>query len=81
MKIWWAFVWRTFVFALLAGTVIGLLFGLVSPVIRLTADQIAPLAGVFALAIGVLISVEVMYRLLGKKFKNFEIAVLTETGK
>jgi len=76
LKVWWAFIWRAVLFALLAGFVVGLAVGLVAAVLRLTTEQISPIAGFFGIVIGAAVSIEVMYRLLRKKFSGFEIAIV-----
>jgi hypothetical protein len=76
LKVWWAFIWRAVVFALLSGFAVGLGVGLLAAALKLTPEQISPIAGFFGLVIGAGVSIEVMFRLLRKKFQGFEIAIV-----
>ncbi|MFA6030816.1 MAG: hypothetical protein WC969_13240 [Elusimicrobiota bacterium] len=76
LKVWWAFMWRAVVFALLAGFVIGIAFGLFSAVFGLKPETIGGFAGLLGLVLGIGVSIEVMFRVLRKKFDGFELALL-----
>jgi hypothetical protein len=80
VKVWWAFAWRSFVIALAldigVGVVIGLLgalFGVTDEHLESFKDLVAP---VLALVIYVSVSIEVMRRILMKKFEDFKLVVL-----
>ncbi|MBI5245305.1 MAG: hypothetical protein HY922_16705 [Elusimicrobia bacterium] len=76
LKVWWAFLWRAVVFSLLCGVAAGLALAVISAALRLRPEQISPIAGLSGVVIGGAVSIEVMYRVLGKKFKGFEIALI-----
>ena len=78
LKVWWAFVWRSVLFGVLLGFGMGILLGILS----VAAPGISPetASGVLTVFVGfplgIGISIEVMYRLLRKRFKDFEIALV-----
>ena len=77
LKVWWAFMWRAVLGALAAGLLAGMGLGVVTAALGLR--DVSALQGVVSLlgmAIGVGISAEVMYRILKKRFKGFEIVLL-----
>jgi len=76
LQVWWAFIWRAIVFALVSGFAVGLGVGLLAAAMRLTPEQVSPISGVCGLVIGAAVSIEVMFRLLRKKFSGFEIAIV-----
>lgn len=76
LKVWWAFMWRAVVFALLSGFAVGIVVGLLSVLLRLAPESVSTLSGLLGLVLGAVVSIEVMYRLLGKKFDGFEIALI-----
>ena len=77
LKVWWAFMWRAVLGALAAGLLAGMGLGVVTAALGLR--DVSALSGVVSLlgmAVGVGISAEVMYRLLKKQFKGFEIVLV-----
>jgi hypothetical protein len=76
VKVWWAFIWRAFLMVMAAGFVVGLVFGLLGSAVGLSQETMGGISSFLGLVIGVGVSIEVMYRILRKKFKGFEIAVI-----
>jgi xanthosine utilization system XapX-like protein len=76
LKIWWAFMWRAVLAALAAGFAIGLVVGLLSVLLGLAPEAVSTISGFLGLVLGAGVSIEVMYRLLRKKFDGFEIAIV-----
>ncbi|MEK7657518.1 MAG: hypothetical protein AAB412_07150 [Elusimicrobiota bacterium] len=76
VKVWWAFLWRSVVFALLAGFAVGFLFALAALVLKLPPETVSAVSGLFGVVLGALLSIESMYRVLGKKFSGFEVVLL-----
>ena len=77
LKVWWAFMWRALVGALAAGLLAGMVLGVVTAALGIR--DVSALQGVVSLlgmGIGVGISAEVMYRILKKQFKGFEIVLM-----
>ena len=64
LKVWWAFLWRSVVFACLAGFAVGFLFALAAIVLKLPPDVISAVSGLFGVILGALLSIEAMYRIL-----------------
>jgi len=76
LKVWWAFIWRAALFALLGGFLIGMVFGVVQIALGLDPAAMTGISGLLGLALAVGISVEVMFRLLKKRFNGFELALI-----
>ncbi|MBI4423246.1 MAG: hypothetical protein HY554_05945 [Elusimicrobia bacterium] len=77
LTVWWAFIWRAVLGAVGAGFAIGLALGLLAQLGVLGQRALENLSAFFGLAVGLLVSVEVMYRVLRKRFKDFEIALVS----
>ena len=77
LQFWWAFIWRAFLLVLASGFALGVIFGLIGAVLHISPDSLRAVASLLGLALGVYISVEVMFRLLRKKFKTFQIILAT----
>ncbi|PJB23140.1 MAG: hypothetical protein CO113_18860 [Elusimicrobia bacterium CG_4_9_14_3_um_filter_62_55] len=77
LKIWWAFIWRAVIIAVLGGFAVGVVFGALSVAIRVDPQALNGVSGLLGLGIGAVVSIEVMFRILKKKFNGFEIALLT----
>lgn len=79
VKVWWAFLWRaalgTVVGSFLLGGFLGLVFVQLLGVSGKAVESIALLAG---LAVGFAVSIEAMYRVLKKRFRDFEIALIRQ---
>jgi len=76
VKVWWAFMWRSALGTLAAGFVVGMGLGLAAQALSLPAAALDALSAVAGLALGVGISIEVMFRVLRQKFTGFEIALV-----
>lgn len=79
LKFWWAFTWRSFLISVGIAMVIGMLLGVLGVIFGMSPERQDALSGTMAPLLGlivyVFVSVEVMRRILKKKFKTFEIAV------
>jgi ABC-type uncharacterized transport system permease subunit len=79
LKVWWAFTWRSFLISLVIAMAIGLLLGILGIIFGMSPERQDSLSGTMAPLLGlivyVFVSIEVMRRILKKKFKTFEIAV------
>lgn len=81
LKVWWAFLWRSVVFACLSGFAVGFLFALAALALKLPPEIVSAVSGLFGVVLGALLSIEAMYRVLRKRFAGFELALLkTEEG-
>jgi len=76
LKVWWAFIWRAIVFAVLSGFLIGIVFGVLALVVRADPEAMSGVSGLLGLVLGIGVSVEVMFRVLKKKFDGFEVALI-----
>lgn len=77
LKVWWAFIWRAVLGALAAGVLAGMVIGVLTAALGVTDNSaLSGLVSLVGMALGVGVSAEVMYRILKKKFKGFEIALL-----
>lgn len=68
LEIWWAWLWRAFLWSILAGFVVGFVAGFVGAV------EAAPFLGG---AVGLPIGIWVLKGVLGKTFSDFRIALLS----
>jgi len=75
-KVWWAFMWRAVLFAVVAGFLVGVVFGLFSMVLKIDPHALNGVSGLLGLGVGALVSIEVMFRILKKKFNGFEVVLL-----
>ena len=76
LKVWWAFVWRAFLAVVASGFVIGLLVAFFAVAVGLSRRAVENLTTLFGVVIGVGVSIEVMFRVLRKRFAAFEIALI-----
>jgi hypothetical protein len=76
-KIWWAFAWRALLLVVGAGFLLGLALGLIGFALKTSQESMANVSGFLGLLIGVGASIEVMYRLLNKRFKTFQLVVVS----
>ena len=77
LKVWGAFVGRAGLGAGAVGVRAGMLIGVGTTAIGVADNSaLSGLVSLVGMCIGVAVSVEVMYRLLKKKFKGFELALL-----
>lgn len=76
LKVWWAFIWRAVLLTMAGGFLLGVVFGLLGALLGLGVDALSGLAGFLGLVLGAVVSVEVMFRILKKKFAGFELALL-----
>ena len=76
LKVWWAFLWRAAAGAVAGGFVIGVLLGFAARFTGMGPRAVKNLSAFLGLAIGLGVSIEVMYRVLRKRFTDFEIALL-----
>ena len=77
LKVWWAFVWRAFLLVLLLRVAIVISFSFIGTLLHIPPESMETTANILGLGLGVAISVEVMFRLLRKKFKTFQIILAT----
>ena len=75
-RIWWAWSWRTGLFSILIGGVVGFVIGFVSAMFRFkqAGGLILLLSGVA----GVLLSIWMMTKILKKKYLGFRIALIRD---
>ncbi|MBI2362509.1 MAG: hypothetical protein HYV15_03900 [Elusimicrobia bacterium] len=77
LKVWWAFIWRAVLGALAAGVLAGMVIGVLTTATGMTDNSaLSGLVSLVGMVLGVGVSAEVMYRVLKKKFKGFEIALV-----
>ena len=57
LKIWWAFLWRSLVFALLSGFAVGFLFALAALALKFPPETVSAVSGLFGVLLGALLSV------------------------
>jgi cation transporter-like permease len=75
-KIWWAFMWRALLGFILTGAFAGAGFGFIGHFLGLDPLSLVNVASLVGLLLGVLVSFEVFFRVLKKRFRDFEIAII-----
>lgn len=76
LKVWWAFIWRCALGAIVLGFLIGLALGLLAETAGFGRKALGAFNALASLLVGAAVSVEMMYRVLNKKFRDFEIALV-----
>ena len=76
VKIWWSFIWRAVLLAVAAGFTVGVVFGILSMILSVDPKALNGVSGLLGLGVGAAVSIEVMFRILKKKFNGFEIALI-----
>ncbi len=62
--------------AVVAGFLVGVVFGIISMILTVNPQALNGVSGLLGLGVGAAVSIEVMYRILKKKFNGFEIALI-----
>lgn len=75
-QVWWAWLWRSMLLALLLGFITGVMIGLVASIAGFTQQEIMPLSSILGAIIGLLVSIWIMSKMLKKNFGSFRIALL-----
>ncbi len=76
LKVWWSWLWRTMLFALIAGFVLGLVVGIFGAFAGYDAEQLDVLVTLLGFLIGLYVSYAVFARTLNKRFGSFRIALV-----
>lgn len=76
LQIFWATFWRTLVLGAVTAFVVGCAFALLSMATGISSLLLDKLIPFISFIIVICVSTEVMYRVLRKKFKDFEIAII-----
>lgn len=80
LKIWWAVIWRYMLSLMIIGLLQSLLLAVIVASFELNPLEAERTSGVLFLLFGLpmifLVSWELVYRVLRKKFSNFELAVI-----
>lgn len=76
LSIWWLFVWRGIVGAVLLGGVIGAFYGVLAFILGLPENVMTGIGGGVGMVIGVIWSIFVMRMALRKQYRHFRLAVL-----
>ncbi len=80
LPIWWAYLWRNIialVVSIMAGSVAGFVIGFMFGLIGVSTDTIQVLCGILGGAIGLALSVVPMKMILGKKFGNYRLVLVS----
>ncbi len=76
LQVWWAWFWRAAAGTFIAAFVVGLLLGVIGLVLGFDASQNRGLMGGLSMLVAFPVSVEMLYRVLRKRFTGFQIAIL-----
>ena len=75
LQVWWSYIWRCTVFAMILGLVLGFIGGIVVALIG-KPELGAAVGGVLGHLVSITVSIYVMKVILNKKFKTFTIALI-----
>ena len=75
LKVWWSFVWRCTVFSVILGLIVGFIVGFVLGIIG-KPELGGTVAVIFGFLAYIFVSIWVLKRILGKKYKDFSIALI-----
>ena len=75
-QVWWAWLWRAMILAMLSSTIIGFIIGLAGHFAGLNPQQILPISIILGGFIGVFVSIWIMSKILKKNFGAFRIALI-----
>ena len=75
-RVWWSFMWRTIVFAALAGGVIGFVTGGILGAAGASSQAISGIVTWLGLAIGIPVGIWVTRIVLRKSWSDFRIALV-----
>ncbi len=79
-KFWWSLAWRVFLFTGLAGLVLGFVIGTVDFFMDVDLATAKLLGGIAGIVVSIPINIWVVKWVLGKKFSDFRIALVTMSG-
>ncbi|MBI3548589.1 MAG: hypothetical protein HY078_06000 [Elusimicrobia bacterium] len=80
LKVGWAFFWRAGVSWLLLTFLTGVLFGVLRRLVDVGEMFYMALSMILTLSIAFAVTIEVMFRILQKRFDEFDIALLPPGG-
>lgn len=75
LSIWWAFFWKSLVFGILIGGLVGVILGFVVVMLSLDISYLMPYAGLLGYIISLPLSFYVLKKTLGKKYKTFSLEI------
>lgn len=76
LQVWWAWFWRAAAGTFAASFAVGLLLGVLGLVFGFDASTNRSLMGGLSMLVAFPVSVEMLYRVLRKRFAGFQIAIL-----
>ncbi len=76
LRFWWSWTWRNNLFGFLAGFVLGVTSGIVTPMIGMPAETASFIQTLLGIAIALIISVVIIKKLLRQKYSKFRISVI-----
>jgi ABC-type sugar transport system permease subunit len=80
LRVWWAWFWRTVLFSLIVGFVLGGILGFFLATRGYGEESIEALSGLVGLLIGAVIGIVVMKHILEKGFGGFRLRVERRGG-
>ena len=76
-QVWWAWFWRSTLFALLASSVVGFTFGFIRASLGFHGSAL-PVSFTLGAVVGVLVSILVLAKVLKMKFSSFRLVLVQE---
>jgi len=76
LHIWWSFFWRALLFSVVAGGVLGGIFGFIAGALGVNLELIGQVAGILGYLISIPVSIFVFKRALEKKYRDFSVAFI-----
>ncbi|MBI5202447.1 MAG: hypothetical protein HY925_12725 [Elusimicrobia bacterium] len=75
LQVWWAWFWRAAIGTFVAAFAVGLLLGVAGLVLGFDATRSRGLMGGLSMLVAFPVSVEMLYRVLRKRFSTFQISI------
>ncbi len=76
LKVWWSIFWRSIVYGMMAGLIIGFLGGFILKTLGLSFQENKPIFDLLGMVAGVLIQIGIIKYVLSKKYQNFRVALV-----
>ncbi len=78
-KVWWSLLWRSILFAGVAGFVVGVIVGIVGAIAGASREAVSVVSAFAGLGLGVPIGIWVVKLILSKNFSDFRVALVPRT--
>ena len=78
-KVWWSLLWRSLLFAGVAGFGVGVIVGVVGAIVGASREAVSVISFFAGLGLGVPIGIWVVKLILTKNYSDFRVALVPRT--